>query len=286
MSLSSRKGRKDVATVDFWISYSDLMAGLMMVFVLLLMGTLLVLHSEAEENKRQLKDQQEKAQEQQYRADEQRRRAELQRRELEGLRSKVSAVLGVRAELLARVRERFARSGSNIEFDDATGAVRLGSDILFGEGSSTLTDAGQDALRSTLPLYLEALLGDPELGRYVDRISIEGHTNSNYSGSSDPARAYLYNLRLSQGRAYAALDFIIREDMGSPFNPRELLVANGYSSSRLIHRPTSGAEDKTRSRRIEIRFRLKDEETLRVLDELIKRGVKPTPDSPSPPIIP
>jgi chemotaxis protein MotB len=175
--------------------------------------------------------------------------------------------------LLARVKARFAQQGSEVEFDDATGAIRLGSDILFEEGSAKLTRRGQETLKTTMPLYFEALLGDPRLGDYVDRISIEGHTNSNYSGSANPRDAYLYNLRLSQGRAYAALDYIIRHQLGGARDVKEVLVANGYSHSRIILNPESGQEDKARSRRIEIRFRLKDEETLRVLEGVLRRGV-------------
>lgn len=267
----TRGGKKGgFQAVDFWISYSDLMAGLMMVFVLLLMGVLLVLSTEAEHAEQALKQQREELERQSEEMDQQREAAEARQKELIELRLEVQAVLGVRAQLLRRIKERFDKAGSNIEFDDATGAVRLGSDILFGEGSATLTPAGQAALRSALPTYLEALLGDAELGRHVDRISIEGHTNSNYSGSSDPAVAYLFNLRLSQERAYAALEYIIQTRLGERYNARNVLVANGYSSSRLLLNPATQQEDKTRSRRIEIRFRLKDEETLEELSRRLK----------------
>lgn len=227
-----------------------------MVFILLLMVVLLTLRTEAEKSARVLQRETEEA--------------ERRQTELRDLRQQVQAVLGVRAEILKRIKERFDHTGSNIEFDDATGAIRLGSDILFSEGSATLTSEGQKALQRAMPTYFEALLGDADLGQHIDRISIEGHTNSNYSGSADPGAAYLFNLRLSQSRAYAALEYIIQSKLGARYNAPNILVANGYSNSRLLFFPGTQTEDKQRSRRIEIRFRLKDEEALQTLSRQLE----------------
>lgn len=262
--VSSRRRKSNTPPpMDFWISYSDLMAGLMMVFVLLLMGVLLVLRSEAEESQRRFEAQQQLLEE--------------QRKELITLRAQVQAVLGIRAELFVRIKERFQDSGLAIEFDDATGAIRLGADVLFREGSYVLTEQGKRTLSEAMPIYFEALLGEKDLGNYVDRISIEGHTNSN-AGAQGAEASYLFNLRLSQNRAYAALEHIIRTGLGERPEVRSVLVANGYSSSRLIMDPDTGQEDKERSRRIEVRFRLKDEETLEALENLIRQGVAPSPN--------
>src|SRR5690554_22876 len=118
----------DHEDVEFWISYSDLMAGLLLVFILLLVSSLLIA--------RQSIERQEQALEQR---EEQLKATESQ---LDTLNRDVADILGVRVELLERLRERFSFAGGEITFDDATGAVRLGSNILFEEGSSDLSAEG------------------------------------------------------------------------------------------------------------------------------------------------
>lgn len=259
MLFQTTPPQDDDEQVEFWISYSDLMAGLLLVFILLLIATLQI-------SKASIEDQQSKLdkREQELRATDSK---------LKTLNSNIADILGVRVALLQRLRERFSASGGQISFDDATGAVRLGSNILFDEGSAELSEEGKRTLQKTLPLYYEALLGDPKLREHVDQIVFEGHTNSNYSGKEDAATAYLFNLRLSQARAYAAMEHVIKADISPEYRAGNLLTANGYSSSRLLHTRTpqgEEVEDKVRSRRLELRFRLKDEAALARLKHMFE----------------
>lgn len=257
--MSSHHTGHDDEAVDFWVSYSDLMAGLLLVFILLLISTLMISRAslEAQQEALEQREQELKSTEEQ----------------LKTLNSDVADILGVRVELLKRLKERFSSTGGEISFDDATGAVRLGSNILFDEGSAELSKEGRETLEKTLPTYYEALLGDPRLRGHVDQIVFEGHTNSNFSsGSEDPAKAYLFNLRLSQARAYAAMEHVIKANISPELNASSLLAANGYSSSRLLYLQTAEGkeEDKVGSRRLELRFRLKDEAALNKLKELFE----------------
>jgi chemotaxis protein MotB len=246
--LDRKPRRASGEPVEYWMSYSDLMAGLVLVFVLLLVYFITLSKTQLEERQREL--------------DAQSGKISSQTKQLSRLDEEVSQVLGVREALLARVKTRFEEAGGEITFDDATGAVRLGSKILFEEGSDDLSREGKRTLDRVIPLYYEALLGDERLRGNVDQIIFEGHTNSNFSKSSDADRAYLFNLRLSQRRAYAAMEYIIEQDVGSSYGAKTLLAAIGYSNSRLIYEGDGATEDKERSRRLEIRFRLKDEEAL------------------------
>lgn len=251
-----RRTNRQTQKISYWISFSDLMAGLLLVFILLLIGSLIVSMGELEEQKEQLEEQQVVLRETMG--------------ELETLDTNVADILGIRAAIIERLRQEFEDTGAEITFDDATGAIRLGSGILFDEGSARLTDEGRDTLQELIPVYYDALLGDEELRQHVGQIVFEGHTNSNYSGSDDPSDAYLFNLQLSQDRAYAAMEYVIANALGQDYDAKELLAAVGYSSSRLIYfedRPE--IEDGARSRRIEIRFRLKDEEALEELRRLV-----------------
>lgn len=237
---------------DYWMSYSDLMAGMLLVFILMLVAVMFARQHQLEQEREKL-------------IAETARNQRLSK-EYDELHTDVSQVLGIREKILTRLKERFENSNSQISFDDATGAVRLGSSVLFTEGSSKLLTQGQVTLDETMPDYFEALLGDPELRRHVDQIIIEGHTNSNYSGSRDARDGYLFNLRLSQDRAYEAMEYILGSPENQKYDPFSILAANGYSSARPI-KLSDGSEDKAKSRRIEIRFRLKDEEALNILKQ-------------------
>lgn len=226
------------------------MAGLLLVFILLLIGSLIISRGQIEDREAELRETME---------------------ELESLDANVAEVLGIRAELIDRLRAVFEGQDAEIQFDDATGAIQLGSGILFDEGSAQLNPEGQETLEEVIPIYFEALLGHPELRQHVDQVVFEGHTNSNYSGSDDPSEAYLFNLQLSQDRAYTAMEYVIANQLGEEYQAKERLAAVGYSSSRLIYKKSDPTvEDTERSRRIEIRFRLKDEEALEELRRLIE----------------
>lgn len=253
----NRRGHrnKSVQVQEYWLSYSDLMAGLLLIFILLIVVVLQSSRKSLEDEKRKLQEQ--KATNARISKDH------------DTLNYDINQVLGVRTRILQRLKQRFDDAGGDISFDDATGAVRLGSHILFPEGSSRLLPEGKSALDSTMPIYFDALLGDPELSTHVDQIIIEGHTNSNYSGSTSQQDAYLFNLRLSQERAYEAMEYVIRSQERE--EQLKLLAANGYSSARPVLQ-ADGLEDKERSRRIELRFRLKDEAALNALrSKLAKR---------------
>lgn len=242
--------RRDAQKVRYWISFSDLMAGLLLVFILLLIGSLIISRGQYDQQQATLQETMD---------------------ELDTLDTNVADILGVRASIIERLRTQFEDSDAEIRFDDASGAIHLGSGILFDEGSASLSSEGQETLESLIPVYFDALLGDAELRAHVEQIVFEGHTNSNFSGSDDPSEAYLFNLQLSQNRAYEAMEYVIANDLGERYDAKELLAAVGYSSSRLIYKEDEpSVEDTERSRRIEISFRLKDEEAMEELRRLIE----------------
>lgn len=185
-------------------------------------------------------------------------------------------ILDLRTRLFNRIQRRL---GAEHEIDEH-GTLRLTDDtqgntssdarVMFPEGSDRLTPHGQRLLDEVMPAYLEAVLGDEDDARLVEAVIIEGHTNSNYRGGGGPDQAYLHNLDLSQRRASAAMRHVLEKKLGIKDNMRDKLMASGFSSSRLI-KTQAGVEDQDRSRRIEIRFRLKDEETLRKLEKIFSK---------------
>ena len=103
---------------------------------------------------------------------------------------------------------------------------------------------------------------------YVAEIIIDGYTDS--------VGAYSDNLELSQARANAVAQYLLSnmDDFLSAKKQRQLmdkLTANGKSSSNLVL-DENGQEDAAASRRVEIKFRLKDEEMLTELQKIIEES--------------
>lgn len=237
---------------DYWVSYSDLMAGLLLMFILLLVGVLIVSKRIHEAAERELEERERLLKE-----------AEA---ELGGLRQR----LGIPAEIIQELQAEFKEKGDYVRVDDATGAIGLGSDVLFAEGSSNLTRQGRTTLDEIMPGYFRVLLGNPRFREHVDQVIFEGHTNTNFRAGLTEDEGYLLNLKLSQERAYAAMEFVIANGIGAEYVVKPRLAAIGYSSSRIRQDP-DGSEDKEASRRLEIRFRLKDEDSLEQIRTLLEK---------------
>jgi chemotaxis protein MotB len=247
------------------MSYSDLMAGLVLILMVALVSYFAA-------HKRAMQEERTKLEEQKQKQTAQARQLEEQKGKFRQLQLEIGDVLGVRTQLMHRIKQRFEEKGRRIYFDDATGAVRLPSDIFFAEGYAILTSRGKRELDEFMPTYCTALLGSSSLRNNVDRITFEGHTNSNCPpGKNEPVACWLENLKLSQMRARAAVNYILESGLCSEYDLEQRLVSSGFSSSRPIYRSEQEAiEDKEASRRIEIKFRLKDEKALRRLKQMLE----------------
>lgn len=90
----------------------------------------------------------------------------------------------------------------------------------------------------------------------------------------DDRSDYLYNLELSQNRAFAVAQYCL-DDKTTMFTGnklekvRSLVTANGRSFYELIYYD-NGKVNRAASRRVEIQFRLKDDEMIQTLIETIK----------------
>lgn len=125
---------------------------------------------------------------------------------------------------------------------DSSGTLSLPSTVLFDSGAYMLKQDAKEELQKTLSKYFDAILNDENLYDNIENIIIEGHTDSDGS--------YIYNLELSQKRAYEVMSFIY--SFNSDKRLQKLLMASGRSFSSPII--INGKEDKEASRRIEIKI--------------------------------
>ena len=130
-------------------------------------------------------------------------------------------------------------------------------EVLFKVGSDTIENRFKIILIEFIPRYLKILRKNVYRDEIAE-IRIEGHTSSEYKMERNRYKKYIKNMELSQDRAREVLRFILLEipaivsDSGIKPWLRQHITANGLSSSQLII-TTNGTEDRIASRRVEFR---------------------------------
>ncbi len=207
-----------------WLPIADLMAGLMMAFVLI---TVVVLRDSPSRTDETLPIEQSTAV------------SYFESRE--AIADSLEEAFG---DLLVLWDARLDRSTLTVDF----GAP----EINFATGSSELNQRYKIILQDFFPRYLEALAPHKAL---IDEVRIEGHASSDWSPESSKTNAWFENMALSQQRTREVLRYIYQLRSVEPFRDwvRERVVAVGMSSARTV-RNDDGTENQTRSRRVSFRM--------------------------------
>lgn len=222
---------------EHWISVSDLMGGLMMVFLLLAVIYMVEL--------------------------------EIEKRKIEEV---ILLYEKLRTELYQDLYREFEQDlpkwGAILE-QDLTLRF-LNAEALFDNGEATLKESFRVILEDFFPRYLRIIT----LEKYKEAITevrIEGHTSSQWSNASDETAAYFFNMALSQARTRSTLEFLygLKKIEKDKYWIRERFTANGLSSSKIIF-TAKGEEDVEKSRRVEFRLITDAESQLLKLLEKIR----------------
>lgn len=169
-------------------------------------------------------------------------------------KQKVKSLSGIRLKVIAALQKEL---GDDIKIDKNSGSISLSSSVLFDVASWELKKDAKKYLKDTLQKYFSILLSD-EIRPNIDQIMIEGHTDSD--------GGYLYNLDLSQKRAYEVMKFIYTWNKNK--NLQKFLVASGRSFIDAIK--INGVEDKVASRRIEIKFSISNKEAMKEIQKFLE----------------
>ncbi|HHD82073.1 MAG TPA: hypothetical protein ENK82_10085 [Campylobacterales bacterium] len=175
---------------------------------------------------------------------------------LQAQKAKIKSLTGIKLKVIAELKETL---GKKINIDKKSGSLRLASNILFDKGSAKLKEGSKSELEANFIEYISALIENRNISQYIDKIIIEGHTDSDGS--------YLYNLDLSQRRAFAVMNHLLTIDYIKRNNIQSKLVASGRSYLDTIK--INGQEDKDASRRIEVKFRLKNEDAMYEIERIL-----------------
>lgn len=306
-----RKKKSENNGFNVWRSYSDMMAGVLLLFVLLMCVTLFQAQKSYNESIKerddkialqeeytqqlldkqnaldekegtiqnqdeQLKTQQEKLEEQEQQLNalaaklkeqeatlkSQQSALDTKTQQLKNQQAQIDQIIGVKADVIEALKNEFSRNNISVDIDAQTGALTLEASVMFDYDQAELTDAGKQALEQILPIYCKVLLQDDYM-KYLAEIIIDGYTDTDGD--------YAYNLELSQRRSLAVAQYLL--DIQGEFltadqslDLQDYLTVNGHSMANPIL-DANGNVDKEASRRVEVKFRLKDDE---MIDELSK----------------
>lgn len=235
---------------EHWISLSDIMTGMMLLFMLV--AVVYMLRVEAEKEIYVLEK------------DKFERLAEVHAKEKERVKRVAVLYRELRENLYDDLEREFAQDLGrwNAEIT-RTLVVRFKEpEVLFDQGKSSLKPEFQRILDSFFPRYVRILYG----GKYrdnIEEIRIEGHTSSSWISGGSTDYAYSMNMALSQERTREVLEYVLFKPELADVKPWLIrhLSANGLSSSQLVL-DDRGAEDAKLSRRVEFRVRTKAEERI------------------------
>lgn len=176
--------------------------------------------------------------------------------------AQIENIIGVKADVISALKEEFTAKNLNVDIDSKTGALMLDSNVMFDYNQSELTEEGKAVLDQVLPVYCQVLMKE-EYKDYLAEIIIDGYT--------DTSGDYAYNLSLSQQRSLAVAMYLLSTEDSFLSSTQEedlkqVLTVNGHSMANPIL-DADGNVDMDASRRVEVKFRLKDEE---MIDELNK----------------
>jgi outer membrane protein OmpA-like peptidoglycan-associated protein len=234
MATEQLLGRSSRSDDDHWISVSDLMAGLMVIFLFIAITYI-------------------------------RPVVETQNR----IRDIVVAWKDSEVEIHDALQREFEDDLPrwHAELDRKTLSIRFRApDVLFDAGTANLQPEFKSILDDFFPRYLKVLHVFQDA---IAEVRIEGHTSSEWEGAATDDEAYFRNMALSQARTRSVLEYALGLSSVGPFKAwaQAHLTANGLSSSQLVYR--GAQEDKARSRRVEFRVRTNSKEQIvRVLETI------------------
>ena len=208
---------------DFWPSISDLMSGLMIIFMFIAISFMLKVNDEKVK-----------------------------------IQSIAKEYVELKSEIYQELAEEFVNDLDkwNAHIDEETLSVNFNEpDIFFKQGSSDLNDTFKGILDDFFPRYIK-ILSKSKYRDEIEEVRIEGHTSSEWSKRAKPMESYFNNMKLSQGRTRKTLEYVMGLEKMKVYSEFMInkVTANGLSYSKRII-DNNGFEDKKMSRRVEFKIR-------------------------------
>lgn len=225
----SRRGTKVDEENPYWMSFSDLMSGLLVIFILAAVALIIELTQKSEKIDASMKELQE--------AEE------------------------ARKNILIAIQEELAAQGIHVDIVENDTVLRIPESTLsFESAKDTLPEdeKTQEDVRA-IGIALHKGITTNERWKYLDTVFVEGHTDSVgiwYRGKG--------NWGLSADRAVSIwkvwqTDIPVEPKLNElkNFNGQLLFSVSGYADTRRVDLVEETEEQRARNRRIDIRFTVK-----------------------------
>jgi outer membrane protein OmpA-like peptidoglycan-associated protein len=150
----------------------------------------------------------------------------------------------------------------NAEIDRENLAIRFQQpDVLFNVGEAVLKEQFKTILADFFPRYIKVLT---QFTADIEEIRIEGHTSSEWNAEQVSENdSYFLNMALSQDRTRATLEYclLLPDIENNRAWIKRILTANGLSSSKPVLLD-NGQEDTVHSRRVEFKVKTNSEKQI------------------------
>ena len=229
----------------YWISFSDIMAGLLVIFILASVFLIIKLSTMEERVQDAIKE--------------------------------IEQTNKLRALMLTEIKENLAHKNINVEISENHTVLRIDSDRLYFESLSYDIPENQKKLVAEIGYAILDVISQKDRLNYIDTIFIEGHTDS-WRTVSFP----MGNWGLAAYRAISVWKYWTEElNEGWRFRKlknfygRPLFSVSGYAETRPIELNDDTENKRRKNRRIDIRFSMKkpvikDYENILDILEMIK----------------
>ncbi|MHB1872369.1 MAG: OmpA/MotB family protein [Steroidobacteraceae bacterium] len=216
----SKLGLRLHADEEHWIPLSDLMTGLMFLFLLIAIAYMVEVSVQHDKPINVLKTYSQS-------------RAQLYK------------------NLSAEFSSQLPAWGGRI--DPNTLSVRFYGTGLFAAGSAQLQPGFKAMLDDFFPRFVR-LLSEPQYRTIVSEVRIEGYTSTLWRRGASFRQSYLGNMALSQARTRSVLGYVLGLPAVAPQERwlAQVVSADGFSFSHLVRR-RNGTEDVNASQRVEFR---------------------------------
>lgn len=200
----------------FWITMTDLMTGLVLVFIVMFFYTYITGHI----------------------------------KQLEQTSAKENATKAL--------QETLKEQKIDASVDAVSGIVKISDLELFELNSSQLSNKGKAYLDKFAPAYFNSLFTNKYLNENLDKIVIQGHTDSQtFAGKFSEDEQYMKNMELSLNRAFEVANYMTNThyNKSNGNKLRKMILVEGASFSDPVL--VNGQEDFAKSRRVELKLILK-----------------------------
>lgn len=227
----------------YWMSFSDLMSGLLVIFILAAVALIIELTQKSDT--------------------------------IDASIEELKAAEQARRDIIFDVKESLAKQGITVEIADNETVIRIPESTLsFESGKDQIPDNEntRNAVALIGQVLHESIIRDSRF-KYLDTVFVEGHTDSQgiwYRGKG--------NWGLSADRAITIWkvwqeDLALTPKLGDllNYNEQRLFSVSGYAATRRADENEISDEERSRNRRIDLRFTVK-KPTLGELEDLRKKA--------------